>query len=222
VQPGHIFPLAAEPGGVLTRAGHTEAAVDYARIAGLTPAAVIADVLDDGANWPTARRWRPLPGARPQGRHRRRPDPLPHGQRAHHRAHARGRAGDALRAFRLTVYRDQTHGGCTSPCCAGDQSRRCRRWCACTCMLTLRDLLGSDVRAASGWSAQRCLRAHRAAGAACWCCWPARETDEQLLHSVDLALGRREPPEPQAAATATTRWAWVRRSCATSVSARSA
>ena len=45
VQPGHIFPLAATPGGVLTRAGHTEAAVDYARLAGLTPAAVLTDVL---------------------------------------------------------------------------------------------------------------------------------------------------------------------------------
>ena len=45
VQPGHIFPLTAVPGGVLTRAGHTEAASDYARLAGLTPAAVIADIL---------------------------------------------------------------------------------------------------------------------------------------------------------------------------------
>ena len=38
VQPGHIFPLTAMPGGVLTRAGHTEAASDYARLAGLMPA----------------------------------------------------------------------------------------------------------------------------------------------------------------------------------------
>ena len=45
VQPGHIFPLAVKPGGVLTRAGHTEAASDYARLAGLLPAAVIADIL---------------------------------------------------------------------------------------------------------------------------------------------------------------------------------
>ena len=45
VQPGHIFPLTAVPGGVLTRAGHTEAGSDYARLAGLLPAAVIADIL---------------------------------------------------------------------------------------------------------------------------------------------------------------------------------
>ena len=49
-QPGHIFPLMAQPGGVLTRAGHTEAGCDLARLAGLEPAAVIVEILnDDGA-----------------------------------------------------------------------------------------------------------------------------------------------------------------------------
>ncbi len=49
VQPGHIFPLQAEPGGVLNRAGHTEAGCDLAALAGLTPAAVICEILkDDG------------------------------------------------------------------------------------------------------------------------------------------------------------------------------
>lgn len=49
VQPGHIFPLMAEQGGVLARAGHTEAGCDLAQLAGLTPAAVICEVLkDDG------------------------------------------------------------------------------------------------------------------------------------------------------------------------------
>ncbi len=46
VQPGHIFPLQAKPGGVLRRAGHTEAAVDLATLAGLPPAAVICEILD--------------------------------------------------------------------------------------------------------------------------------------------------------------------------------
>ena len=48
-QPGHILPLRAKDGGVLERAGHTEAAVDFTRLAGLTPAGVIGEVLhDDG------------------------------------------------------------------------------------------------------------------------------------------------------------------------------
>ena len=49
-QPGHIFPLMAQPGGVLTRAGHTEAGCDLARMAGLEPAAVIVEILkEDGS-----------------------------------------------------------------------------------------------------------------------------------------------------------------------------
>ena len=46
-RPGHVFPLRAVDGGVLRRAGHTEAAVDLARLAGLTPVAVIGEVVDD-------------------------------------------------------------------------------------------------------------------------------------------------------------------------------
>jgi 3,4-dihydroxy 2-butanone 4-phosphate synthase/GTP cyclohydrolase II len=47
VQPGHIFPLKAKQGGVLERAGQTEAGVDLARLAGLTPAAVICEIMND-------------------------------------------------------------------------------------------------------------------------------------------------------------------------------
>ncbi len=47
VQPGHIFPLMAKTGGVLTRAGHTEAGCDLARLAGLEPASVIVEILND-------------------------------------------------------------------------------------------------------------------------------------------------------------------------------
>lgn len=47
VQPGHIFPLMAQPGGVLVRAGHTEAGCDFARLAGFEPAAVIVEILNE-------------------------------------------------------------------------------------------------------------------------------------------------------------------------------
>ena len=46
-RPGHVFPLVAKPGGVLRRAGHTEASVDLARLAGLSPVGVLCEVLDD-------------------------------------------------------------------------------------------------------------------------------------------------------------------------------
>src|SRR5512135_299855 len=47
VQPGHVFPLKARPGGVLERVGQTEAAVDLARLAGLIPAGVICEIMND-------------------------------------------------------------------------------------------------------------------------------------------------------------------------------
>lgn len=46
-QPGHVFPLMAQPGGVLARAGHTEASVDLAMLAGLEPAAVLVEILNE-------------------------------------------------------------------------------------------------------------------------------------------------------------------------------
>src|SRR5207302_7076942 len=49
VSPGHVFPLMARPGGVLVRAGHTEAAVDVSRLAGLNPSGVICEIMpEDG------------------------------------------------------------------------------------------------------------------------------------------------------------------------------
>jgi 3,4-dihydroxy 2-butanone 4-phosphate synthase/GTP cyclohydrolase II len=50
VRPGHLFPLVAKEGGVLRRAGHTEAAVDLARMAGLAPAGVLCEILDAEGN----------------------------------------------------------------------------------------------------------------------------------------------------------------------------
>lgn len=47
VQPGHVFPLMAQDGGVLVRTGHTEASTDLARLAGLEPAAVICEIMND-------------------------------------------------------------------------------------------------------------------------------------------------------------------------------
>ena len=50
VKPGHVFPLRAKEGGVLERAGHTEAAVDLCKLAGLYPAAVIAEIMNDNGS----------------------------------------------------------------------------------------------------------------------------------------------------------------------------
>ena len=47
VRPGHIFPLSAKDGGVLRRTGHTEAAIDIARLAGFKPAGVLCEIMNE-------------------------------------------------------------------------------------------------------------------------------------------------------------------------------
>ena len=88
VSPGHMFPLQAKDGGVLERAGHTEASVDLARLAGLNPAGVICEIMNDDGTMARVPDLDPLlREARPEDGHGRRPDRLP----APHRE--AGRAG---------------------------------------------------------------------------------------------------------------------------------
>ena len=65
VQPGHVFPLMAKPGGVLVRAGHTEAGCDLARMAGLEPSSVIVEILNEDGTM--ARRPDPMKFAEEHG-----------------------------------------------------------------------------------------------------------------------------------------------------------
>ncbi len=82
VQPGHIFPLVAKNGGVLRRAGHTEAAVDLATMAGMEPAGVICEILnDDGTKARFAGTHGLRAPARLEDRHHRKPHPLSPGAR---------------------------------------------------------------------------------------------------------------------------------------------
>ncbi len=63
VQPGHIFPLMAQDGGVLTRAGHTEAGCDLARLAGYEAASVIVEILNEDGTMRADRIWRSSPSS---------------------------------------------------------------------------------------------------------------------------------------------------------------
>ena len=70
VQPGHIFPLMAQSGGVLSRAGHTEAGCDLAKLAGVDPSAVIVEILnEDGSMARTTRFGGVCAAAQSQNRH---------------------------------------------------------------------------------------------------------------------------------------------------------
>ena len=90
VTPGHVFPLMARDGGVLVRTGHTEAAVDIARLAGLNPSGVICEIMNDDGTM--ARRDDLVAFAQRHGaqdRHHRRSHRLSPPPRPHRRAPAR-------------------------------------------------------------------------------------------------------------------------------------
>ena len=101
VVPGHVHPLKARGGGVLERTGHTEASVDLARLAGVTPAGVICEIQNEDGSMARARRPRRLlPQARPEDDHDRRSDRLPPPPRQARRARRVDQAAHGLRRVR--------------------------------------------------------------------------------------------------------------------------
>ncbi len=134
VQPGHIFPVMAQPGGVLVRAGHTEAGCDLARLAGLTPAAVICEIMkDDGtmARMPDLDRLRRSSTASRSAR-------SPTSSITAAAPSASSSASPSVRSTRRTARSGWSSIATRSPMrrtwrwCAARSRPTPRRWCACT------------------------------------------------------------------------------------------
>lgn len=190
VQPGHIFPLAAMPGGVLTRAGHTEAASDYARLAGLLPAAVIADILTptgmlaDGA---ALREFADL--------HQLKIGTIAdliHFRLANERTIRRIREGviqTHYGEFKLTAYRDQTAGAVHLALSRGRIVPEEPTLVRVHVQSALRDLVTSRIPDQPSWNMASCLRAVASNGRGVIVLLAGSESPEQLLASIDLALG---------------------------------
>jgi 3,4-dihydroxy 2-butanone 4-phosphate synthase/GTP cyclohydrolase II len=153
VQPGHIFPLRAREGGVLTRAGHTEAGCDLARLAGFTPASVIVEVMND------------------DGTMARRPDlerfAEKHGIRIgtiadliHYRLsteHTVVRIGErdlptVHGTFRLISYEDRIEGGVHMAMVMGDVRRDEPTLVRVHVVDPLRDLVGAEYNGPANWT----------------------------------------------------------------------
>src|ERR1700712_3242485 len=153
VQPGHIFPLRAREGGVLTRAGHTEAGCDLARLAGFTPASVIVEVMND------------------DGSMARRPDlerfAARHGIRIgtiadliHYRLsteHTVVRIGErelptVHGTFRLISYEDRIEGGVHMAMVMGDIRREESTLVRVHVVDPLRDLVGAQYHGPANWT----------------------------------------------------------------------
>lgn len=194
VQPGHIFPLTSLPGGVLTRAGHTEAGCDYARLAGLFPAAVIADVLTpEGylADGTTLRAF-----AKEHGLKIGSVADLIHFRMVNERTIRRVREGEietAYGPFQLTVYRDQTEGDVHLALSLGEVVASEPTLVRVHVQSVMRDLIRSQVTDKPAWDMDSCLRTVADNGSGVIVLLARSEGAEQLLTSVDMALGEHNP-----------------------------
>jgi 3,4-dihydroxy 2-butanone 4-phosphate synthase/GTP cyclohydrolase II len=194
VQPGHIFPLTAMPGGVLTRAGHTEAGCDYARLAGLLPAAVIADILTpEGAvaDGPALREF----AARHDLKVGSVAD-LIHFRMVNERTIRRIREGmieTEYGPFRLTAYRDQTAGEVHLALSRGEIQAQEPTLVRVHVQSVMRDLVVSKISDRPTWSLGKCLQTVAESGRGVIVLLAHAEPPEQLLASIDMALGEPDP-----------------------------
>jgi 3,4-dihydroxy 2-butanone 4-phosphate synthase/GTP cyclohydrolase II len=190
VQPGHIFPLTVMPGGVLMRAGHTEAASDYARLAGLMPAAVIADILTPQgtvADGPALQEF----AARHQLKMGTIAD-LIHFRMVNERTIRRVREGTINTEhgeFQLTAYRDQTSDGVHLALSRGDLTPDEPTLVRVHVQSMMRDLVTSKLDDRPAWSIGKCLARVAQSGRGVVVILARAERPEQLLASVDMALG---------------------------------
>ena len=199
MQPGHIFPLVARPGGVLTRAGHTEAAIDYARLAGLQPAAMLADILTASGELANGAEL-----AEFAKEHKLKIGTLAdliHFRVVSERTVRRVREGKVRTAhgdFRLTAYRDQTAGKIHVAMSLGEIHADTPTLVRVHAQASVRDLLAVEAPGWPSWSISKCLAAVAKAGAGVVVLLAGEESDDDLLESIDIALGQAsmEPVSP--------------------------
>ena len=190
VQPGHIFPLTARPGGVLMRAGHTEAGSDYARLAGLLPAAVIADILTPAGELADGQELREF--AAQHSLKIGSVADLIHFRMVNERTVRRIREGSIDTEhgeFRLTVYRDQTAGEVHLALSRGEILADEPTLVRVHVQSVMRDLVTSKLSDRPTWSLGKCLQAVAANGRGVVVLLAQAERPDQLLASIDMALG---------------------------------
>jgi 3,4-dihydroxy 2-butanone 4-phosphate synthase/GTP cyclohydrolase II len=200
VQPGHIFPLTVMPGGVLTRAGHTEAASDLARLAGLQPAAMLADILTASGELANGAELAGFAAEHQLGIGSI--ADLIHFRLVSERTIRKVREGTVntgFGAFNLTAYRDQTTGEVHLALHTGDIGADTPTLVRVHAASAVRDMLGADAPDRPSWSINRCLRAVSRAGAGVVVLLARQESDDALLYSIDIALGQASPETAPAA-----------------------
>jgi 3,4-dihydroxy 2-butanone 4-phosphate synthase/GTP cyclohydrolase II len=200
VQPGHVFPIVAQPGGVLMRAGHTEAGCDLAQLAGLNPAAVICEVMNDDGTM--ARLPDLVPFARAHGLKIGSIADLIHYRAANEsmieRVAAR-RVQTAAGAFELVTYRDKPSGGAHLALVCGAIRPEHETLVRVHEPTSLIDLIDTDASAHS-WTFARALQVIAQAGSGVIVLLNCGESAPLLLERARAFGALAEAPAPVARA----------------------
>jgi 3,4-dihydroxy 2-butanone 4-phosphate synthase/GTP cyclohydrolase II len=188
VQPGHIFPLIAESGGVLVRAGHTEAACDLARLAGFEESAVICEIMNDDGSM----------ARRPELEIFAKKHELKIGTIAdliHFRVVNESTVDPlGMRVvntddgeFSLHTFRDRINGNVHFALVRGQISKDQPVLTRVQQGLSARDLLGIQAKGSSGWNINRCLKRIAEEGVGVLVLLAASESADDLLQSLGNA-----------------------------------
>ncbi|PIE39673.1 MAG: 3,4-dihydroxy-2-butanone-4-phosphate synthase [Gammaproteobacteria bacterium] len=190
VQPGHIFPLTAAPGGVLTRAGHTEAASDYMALAGLSPFAMMADVLTEEGELADGAALAEF--ARQHGLKIGTIADLIEFRALNTRTIERIREGDINTVhgpFKLIGYRDEITQNVHLALCKGDICADKPTVVRVHTASALRDLLGTRLPGEESWDINACLACIAQSERGVLVLLSRTETPQRLLESIDCVLG---------------------------------
>ena len=195
VQPGHIFPLMAQPGGVLVRAGHTEASCDLARLAGFDESAVIVEIINDDGKM-ARRADLDAFAAKHQLKIGTIAD-LIHYRLLHENTVECVEQG-AIRTdhgeFCLHVFRDsissETHLALTKGEICGDQPTLVRVHVGSA----VRDMFGAQLSDTPNWNIQRCLAKVAEQGAGAVVLLAGGNDARSWLEDAKIALGKRSKP----------------------------
>jgi 3,4-dihydroxy 2-butanone 4-phosphate synthase/GTP cyclohydrolase II len=193
VQPGHIFPIMAQPGGVLRRAGHTEAGCDLARLAGYTPAAAIVEIMNEDGTM--ARRPDLELFAEKHGLKIGTIVDLIHYRIANEHTVVK-KSSNVLTteygSFNLHTFEDTISGGTHLAFAMGDISKDDPTLVRVHIASTLRDICNVIVPGGTSWSFSRALQRIAAEGKGVAVLLSGDDYDEDINESIASVVGHRK------------------------------
>ncbi len=195
VQPGHIFPIKAQPGGVLTRAGHTEAGCDLARLAGFEASGTIVEIMNEDGTM--ARREELEKFAKEHDLKIGTIADLIHYRVLNERTIEKVREGVVktdVGEFTLHTYRDLLAGEIHHALVKGDVAANDTTLVRVHLASSLRDLMVTQPLEKPSWNVRRCLEKVAEEGSGVVVLVANPESPDSVLHSVDIALGNKPAP----------------------------